>query len=286
MECGTARRGGHRKLPGGLQVIWPPRGTEQAGGFAPVRRSSPGCASGFAPRPGRAVAAVGAGRIRHRDCALFHRRSRAGSWRRRHRGDCALRGCLSVAAAQILCCRGDDSGRRRGPCHCDLKDRAPRAHSDRKIAHSVSLSGFVQTRDIRERTDRFVLRVATMDSPRDQIQLERVRLSVRKGTAPGVGSFVELKARLQPPLAPLRPGSYDFSRDLFFQGIGASGFVMGAIKTIAPPVSGGLALRYAAFVQRACAMRSTPASTPDLTAMSARSPPRCSPGGATRSSCP
>jgi competence protein ComEC len=58
-----------------------------------------------------------------------------------------------------------------------------------------------------------------------------------------------LKARLQPPLAPLRPGSYDFSRDLFFQGIGASGFAMGAIKTVAPPESGGLALRYAAFMQ-------------------------------------
>ena len=62
-------------------------------------------------------------------------------------------------------------------------------------------------------------------------KLERVRLSVKKGTAPDVGSFVELKARLQPPLAPLRPGSYDFARDMFFQGIGASGFVMGAIKT-------------------------------------------------------
>ncbi len=38
----------------------------------------------------------------------------------------------------------------------------------------------------------------------------RVRLSVRKGTAPTVGQFVELKARLNPPLAPLKPGSYDF----------------------------------------------------------------------------
>jgi competence protein ComEC len=54
-------------------------------------------------------------------------------------------------------------------------------------------------------------------------------------------------ARLQPPLAPLRPGSYDFGRDLYFQGIGASGFVMGAIKE--PPASGGLSLRYAAFMQ-------------------------------------
>ena len=98
--------------------------------------------------------------------------------------------------------------------------------------YSVALSGFVETRDIRERTDRFVLRVAAMESRRRQAKL-----------------FVELKARLQPPLAPLRPGSYDFSRDLYFQAIGASGFAMGAIKTVEPPVSGGLALRYAAFMQ-------------------------------------
>src|SRR5215212_9043639 len=115
--------------------------------------------------------------------------------------------------------------------------------------YSVALSGFVETRDIRERTDRFVLRVAQMESPRDQTKLERVRLSVRKGTAPAVGSFVELKARLQPPLAPLRPGSYDFGRDMYFAGIGASGFVTGVIKAVDPPVGGGLSLRYAAFMQ-------------------------------------
>src|ERR1700676_3255401 len=115
--------------------------------------------------------------------------------------------------------------------------------------YSVSLSGFVEARDIRERTDRFVLRVTQMEAPRAPFQLARVRLSVRKGTAPDVGSFVELKARLQPPLAPLRPGSYDFGRDMFFQGIGASGFVTGSIKTLEPPVSGGWSLRYAAFMQ-------------------------------------
>ncbi|MFB9267953.1 ComEC/Rec2 family competence protein [Bradyrhizobium erythrophlei] len=114
---------------------------------------------------------------------------------------------------------------------------------------SVALTGFVETRDIREKTDRFVLRVVTMESQRDTIRLERVRLSVKKGTAPEVGSFVELKARLLPPLTPQRPGSYDFSRDLYFQGIGASGFVMGAIKAKEPPASGGFGLRYAAFMQ-------------------------------------
>jgi hypothetical protein len=42
-----------------------------------------------------------------------------------------------------------------------------------------------------------------------------VRVSVRKGTAPAVGSFVEFKARLSPPLEPLRPGGYDFARDMY-----------------------------------------------------------------------
>src|SRR5215213_11525335 len=114
---------------------------------------------------------------------------------------------------------------------------------------SVSLTGFVETRDIRERTDRFVLRVVTMESARGSTKLERVRLSVKKGTAPNVGSFIELKARLLPPLSPLRPGAYDFGRDMFFAGIGASGFVMGAIKTAQAPDSGGLKLRYSAFMQ-------------------------------------
>src|ERR1700722_10464010 len=118
-----------------------------------------------------------------------------------------------------------------------------------KPAYSVSLSGFVEARDIRERTDRFVLRVTQMDGPRLPTKLDRVRLSVRKGTAPAVGSFVEFKARLQPPLAPLRPGSYDFRRDLFFQGIGASGFVTGGIKARDPPAAGGVLLRSAAFMQ-------------------------------------
>ncbi|ULK98194.1 ComEC/Rec2 family competence protein [Bradyrhizobium sp. I71] len=118
-----------------------------------------------------------------------------------------------------------------------------------KPLYSVSLSGFVEARDIRERTDRFVLRVSAMEAQRSDVKLERVRLSVRKGTAPEVGSFVQLKARLLPPISPVRPGSYDFSRDMFFQGIGASGFVMGAITAAPPPDAVGSRLRYAAFMQ-------------------------------------
>ncbi len=118
-----------------------------------------------------------------------------------------------------------------------------------KPLFGVALTGFVETREERERSDRFVLRVATMETQRDAIRLTRVRLSVKKGTAPAVGSFVTLKARLQPPLAPLRPGGYDFARDLYFQGIGASGFVTGSIGKLDPPAPPSWHLRYAATMQ-------------------------------------
>jgi len=117
--------------------------------------------------------------------------------------------------------------------------------------YSVALTGFVEVREEREKTDRFVLRVAHIDdlrSNRAPPPLQRVRLSVKKGTAPPVGSFVELKAGLSAPLTPLRPGAYDFSRDLYFQQIGATGLVHGAIKVTAPPQDGGLWLKYAVVI--------------------------------------
>jgi competence protein ComEC len=123
----------------------------------------------------------------------------------------------------------------------------------RTIAHpvlaapifSAQLSGFVEAREERDRSDRIMVRIHKMDGGRNAEKLERVRVSVRKGTAPPVGSFVELRARLNPPLAPLRPGGYDFARDMYFQRIGASGFVLGQIRQVAPPEPPGWRLRYA-----------------------------------------
>src|SRR3984885_9596566 len=253
-------RGGRMPEPGGARTrgyagTWPPRGAAQAGGYAPsgfdawsaftlklrewiaaeagAGRLLPwvpvafgaGIAFYFSAdhepvAPVTAVAAIGVSRA-----AFLLRRQKLFP--------------LAVMIAAIAAGFATATWKTRLIAHGVLA----------RPLYSVSLSGFVETRDIRERTDRFVLRVTHMEAPRAPFQLARVRLSVRKGTAPDVGSFVELKARLQPPLAPLRPGSYDFGRDMFFQGIGASGFVTGSIKTVAPPVSGGLSLRYAAFMQ-------------------------------------
>ena len=116
-------------------------------------------------------------------------------------------------------------------------------------ASGVTISGFVELREESQHTDRFVLRVENMEGGRIDEKPQRVRLSVKRGTAPPAGSFVEVKALLDPPLQPLEPGSYDFARDMFFQGIGASGFVRGRINILAPPGSQGLLQRADAVVQ-------------------------------------
>ncbi len=113
---------------------------------------------------------------------------------------------------------------------------------------SVTLTGFVEIREERERSDRIVVRVHQIEGRRLNEAPDRVRLAVRKNSAPAVGSFVSLKAHLSPPLAPLRPGGYDFARDMYFQRIGASGYALGKITITAPPVSPGVWLHYAAFI--------------------------------------
>lgn len=110
---------------------------------------------------------------------------------------------------------------------------------------NVDIAGFVESREERERADRIVVRVERMAGPRVGEALERVRVSVRKGTAPAVGAFVEFKARLSPPLEPLRPGGYDFAREMYFNRIGASGFVLGRIRVAETSHAPSIRLRYA-----------------------------------------
>ena len=65
----------------------------------------------------------------------------------------------------------------------------------------------------------------------------RVRVSVPGREAiPGLGSGsrIALRARLQPPPPMALPGTYDFSRQAWFQGIGAVGRALGPVKVLAP----------------------------------------------------
>ncbi len=48
------------------------------------------------------------------------------------------------------------------------------------------------------------------------------------------GDIIQARILMQPPSGPVRPGSYDFAFQSFFDGIGANGFSMGVITQLAP----------------------------------------------------
>jgi len=64
----------------------------------------------------------------------------------------------------------------------------------------------------------------------------RIRISINKKTeALSPGDWIEVRATLKPLPAPVAPGSYDFGRKLWFDGIGAVGFSLAPVVKIASP---------------------------------------------------
>jgi competence protein ComEC len=106
------------------------------------------------------------------------------------------------------------------------------------LVSSALVAGFVEAREEREHGDRIVVGVQRFEAASIGSAPERVRVAVRKGT--------EFKAHLSPPLQPLRPGGYEFARDMYFQRIGASGYAL--VKVKSPPVAQGFWLRYASII--------------------------------------
>jgi competence protein ComEC len=53
-----------------------------------------------------------------------------------------------------------------------------------------------------------------------------------RGPVPAIGDDVAFKARLKPPEGPVLPGGYDFARRAWFEGRGASGYVLGRTRPI------------------------------------------------------
>jgi competence protein ComEC len=81
---------------------------------------------------------------------------------------------------------------------------------------------------------RLTLDVLSTARPELRYAPERVRLSARRVPA-GItaGTVVSGYARLLPPSGPVRPDSYDFSFESYFEGIGASGYFMTNPKRVA-----------------------------------------------------
>lgn len=92
----------------------------------------------------------------------------------------------------------------------------------------LRIEAWVEGVERREAGDRLTLRVVTV-SPAPERSPQRIRVTSRTRTTAVPGQPVALTARLRPPADPAAPGQYDFGRDAYFMGLGASGFVVGPV---------------------------------------------------------
>lgn len=80
-------------------------------------------------------------------------------------------------------------------------------------------------------------------TPTDPVMPPIVRVSIPEEEKPaglGEGGLIKVRARLQPPPPMALPGSHDFARDAWFQGIGGVGRAMGPVEIVEPSLGGGL----------------------------------------------
>jgi len=61
---------------------------------------------------------------------------------------------------------------------------------------------------------------------------ERVRVRLRAGDTPDVGSRISVYAKLMPPGGPAAPGAYDFQRHAWFAKLGPFGFAFGKTRQL------------------------------------------------------
>ena len=106
----------------------------------------------------------------------------------------------------------------------------------------ITIEGRIETVLIEDSTHARIV-LAPTRFPRENMALPTsVRLTLRGAKAVAAvapGKSVSLLAALRPPPEPAQPGGYDFARSAFFDGLGGTGYVMGAPKPLddAPELS-------------------------------------------------
>lgn len=114
----------------------------------------------------------------------------------------------------------------------------------------VEVSGQVtRAEPVGKNRTRAVLEDVAIDPAPDGALPSRVRISLAK--APDwlrPGEWIRVRAILRPLPPPVAPGSYDFARTLWFDGIGAVGFSMGTAEREPARQSGGLVRRFSTWM--------------------------------------
>lgn len=111
-------------------------------------------------------------------------------------------------------------------------------------------TAYVETIDPREGGARLLLRPASIAGVEKQNLPARLRVNLRGTVNFEAGATITASMRLLPPPRPSEPGGYDFSRDAWFQQIGAVGSVSGR-AAVAPDADAPFIARFNAMVDRA-----------------------------------
>ena len=118
---------------------------------------------------------------------------------------------------------------------------------------STRLTGnVVEVENLASGRVRLTIDVTATDRPVLRYAPDRVRVSARSipdGVEPGAS--VMGIVRLMPPSGPVRPDSYDFSFNSYFDGIGASGFFMKGPERVVEGGPASVSARFRASVERA-----------------------------------
>lgn len=104
---------------------------------------------------------------------------------------------------------------------------------------TTTVSGRVRQVDAFARGPRILLDEISFPRRSDIDPPAQVRIRVRQGGIPAVGTRISVHARLLPPGAPASPGAYDFQRHAWYARIGAVGYAFG-VPRVLPPARGDI----------------------------------------------
>ncbi len=86
--------------------------------------------------------------------------------------------------------------------------------------------------------DRIRLTLAVRDADTGRAAKVRVNVPTERDVAGArEGAVVQLRARLMPPAPPMLPGGYDFARRAWFDGLAATGTLLGEVEVVMPAQS-------------------------------------------------
>ncbi len=95
---------------------------------------------------------------------------------------------------------------------------------------AVSITGQIVAVDMLPVGRRITLAAASLDGAPVLTRTLRIRLRNNDPAALTVGDAVTLRAKLFRPDRPAYPGAWDFGRQAFFEGLGASGYALGYVS--------------------------------------------------------